>query len=286
MSRSGPNPVFAPIRRWMLYSRTNLAVSVVAVVAVLSLVGMLFGENPQSQTASATAAAAPETEAVATADAISYELDEVSESQVVATTATGAAASAPATAMAYAHTFVDTTLSDTQWTAALGRYTVFEPGQSTVAARPRTPVVITGPTMSTPVAGPAGRQSARVLVPTQAGEMTVSVVVEKLAGGTQRWVVDTPLPTLDLSNVENTVPSPTAPAGPQTSVGSTAPRPSLTSPPASTPPSTSVSKEPEPEPEPEPTPSRNADSAPVPVPMPVPGPIPIPDLDTPIPGQL
>ncbi|MGU3585960.1 hypothetical protein ACLBYD_22660 [Rhodococcus sp. C26F] len=278
MSRSGPNPVLAPVRRWVLYSRTNLAVSVVGVVAVLSLVGMLFGEDPQSQTAEDTATAAPKTPPAETANAISFELDEVSESQMAAATAAQTAASAPATAMAYAHTFVDTTLSDTQWTSALGRYTVSEPEQGTVAARPRTPVVITGPTVSTLVAGSAGTQGARILVPTQAGEMTVSVVVEELSDGTPRWVIDTPLPTLDLSNVENTAPSPTTPAAPQTSAESTAPRPTPTSPPASTPQPKSVPNEPEQEP----LPSRNADSAPVPVP----GPIPIPDLDTPIPGQL
>ncbi|MDV6297079.1 hypothetical protein OCS65_29675 (plasmid) [Rhodococcus aetherivorans] len=277
MSRSGPNPVLAPIRRWVLYSRTNLAISVVGVVAVLSLVGMLVGEQPQPQTVEDTSAAGPET-AAATADAISYNLDEVSESQVVATTAAQTAASAPATAMAYAHTFVDTTLSDTQWTSALGHYTVSEPGPSMVAARPRTPVVITGPTVSTLVAGPAGTQSSRVLVPTQAGEMTVSVVVKELSDGTQRWVVDTPLPTLELSDVEDTAPRSTAPTTTPTPTEATTPRPTPTSPTTPTPQLTSAPNEPEHEP----TSSRSAD----PAPTPVPGPIPIPDLDTPIPGQL
>ncbi|WP_338049268.1 hypothetical protein [Rhodococcus aetherivorans] len=261
----------------MLYSRTNLAISVVGVVAVLSLVGMLVGEQPQPQTVEDTSAAGPET-AAATADAISYNLDEVSESQVVATTAAQTAASAPATAMAYAHTFVDTTLSDTQWTSALGHYTVSEPGPSMVAARPRTPVVITGPTVSTLVAGPAGTQSSRVLVPTQAGEMTVSVVVKELSDGTQRWVVDTPLPTLELSDVEDTAPRSTAPTTTPTPTEATTPRPTPTSPTTPTPQLTSAPNEPEHEP----TSSRSAD----PAPTPVPGPIPIPDLDTPIPGQL
>ncbi|WP_326603279.1 hypothetical protein [Rhodococcus sp. PD04] len=273
MSRSGPNPVLAPVRRWVLYSRTNLAISVVGVVAVLSLVGMLVGEQPQPQTVEDTSAAGSET-AAPTADVISYELDEVSESQVVATTA----ASAPATAMAYAHTFVDTTLSDTQWTSALGRYTVSEPGPSMVAARPRTPVVITGPTVSTLVAGPAGTQSSRVLVPTQAGEMTVSVVVKELSDGTQRWVVDTPLPTLKLSEVEDTAPRSIAPTTTRTPTEAAKPRPTPTSPTTSIPQLTSAPNEPEHEP----TSSRSAD----PAPTPVPGPIPIPDLDTPIPGQL
>ncbi|KSZ56133.1 hypothetical protein Z045_24665 [Rhodococcus pyridinivorans KG-16] len=281
MSRSGPNPVLAPIPRWVLYSRTNLAVSVVGGAAVLSLIGTVIGEHPQPQPAEETAAAATETAAAAaaaaTVDAISYELYEVSESQVVARTAAHATASAPATAMAYAHTFVDTTLSDTQWTTTLGRYTVSEPGQSTVAARPRTPVVVIGPTVSTLVAGSAGTQSARVLVPTQAGEMTVSVVVEELSGGTQRWVVDTPLPTLDLSDMEDLAPR-TTPAAPRTSAEPTTPRPIPTPTQA---PAPQPAFDPH-QPEQDPIPSPSVDPAPVPVP----GPIPIPDLDTPIPGQL
>jgi len=280
MSRSGPNPVLAPIRRWVLYSRTNLAISAVGVIAVLSLAGVLCGEDPQPHTAEETAAAAPNTGAVptSTADAISYELAEVSESQVIAATATEVAASAPATAMAYAHTFVDTTLPDTRWTSALGRYTVSEPGQNTLAARPRTPVVITGPTVSTLVADPAETQRARVLVPTKAGEITVSVVVEKLSGGTQRWVVDTPLPTLDMSDMEDLAPETTAPVSSRTPTESATPRPTVT-PAHTTTPQPIVDPN---EPEQVPTPSRRIDPAPVPVP----GPIPIPDLDTPIPGQL
>ncbi len=280
MPRSGPNPVLAPIRRWVLYSRTNLMISTVGVVAVLSLAGMLFEENPQTHAAEETAVAAtgPPVVPSSAADVISYELEEVTEFQLVAATAAQVAASAPATAMAYAHTFVDTTLSDTQWTTALDRYTVSGPGQNTVAARPRTPVVITGPTVSTPVAAPTGTQRARVVVPTHAGEMTVAVVVEKHSDGRQRWVVDTPLPTLDLSDVEDRAPQTTAPAASTTSAESTTPPPTAIPAPAAT-------SEPVADPtesERQPTPSRRVDPAPVPVP----GPIPIPDLDTPIPGQL
>ncbi|TCN53483.1 hypothetical protein EV641_106127 [Rhodococcus sp. SMB37] len=283
MTRSGPNPVLAPIRRWVLYSRTNLVVSVVGAIAVLSLVGMVFGEDPKPRTVenatapAAAAATAPGVAAAAVGDAISHDLDEVSESAVVTKTATWAAASAPATAMAYAHTFVDTTLSDTEWTRALGRYTADTPAATTAAARPRTPVVITGPTESTLITGAAGAPSAQVTVPTQAGDLSVSVVVDELPDGTQRWVVDTPLPTLDLSEVEKlaVAPAPTHVA--------TAPRPTSTSTPTSTPtsaPTTSpLSSEPD---APESEPSRTVE----PTPVPVPGPIPIPELDTPIPGQL
>ncbi|UZF48287.1 hypothetical protein [Rhodococcus rhodochrous] len=280
MPRSGPNPVLAPIRRWVLYSRTNLTISTVGVVAVLSLAGMLFGENPQTHAADETPAAATGTPAVpsSAANVTSYELDEVTESELAAATAAQVAASAPATAMAYAHTFVDTNLSDTQWTTALGRYTVSEPGQNAVAARPRTPVVITGPTVSTPVAGPTGTQRARVVVPTQAGEIMVAVVVEKRSDGGQRWVVDTPLPTLDLSDGEDRAPQTTSPAAPRTPTEPTTPPPTVTPAPAAT--SERVSDPTGPERQP--TPSRRVDPAPVPVL----GPIPIPDLDTPIPGQL
>lgn len=278
MTRSGPNPVLAPIRRWVLYSRTNLVISVVGAITVLSLVGMVFGEDPQPRTvgntaADSTAATADTAAAAVPGDAISHDLDEVSESMVVTKTAAWTAASAPATAMAYAHAFVDTTLSDTEWTRALGRYTADTPGQTTVAARPRTPVVITGPTVSTAAPGAAGAPSAQVTVPTQAGDLSVSVVVDALPDGTRRWVVDTPLPTLDLSEVENLA---VAPAPTQVT---TAPRPTST--PTSTPTSAPTTSPSSSEPD-APEPSRTVEPAPVPVP----GPIPIPELDTPIPGQL
>lgn len=278
MTRSGPNPVLAPIRRWVLYSRTNLIISVVGVITSLSLVGMVFGEDPQPPTVedtTATTAGAATAGAAAAGDAISHDLDEISESMVVTKTAAWTAASAPATAMAYAHAFVDTTLSDTEWTRALGRYTADTPGQTTVAARPRTPVVITGPTVSTAVTGAAGAPSAQVTVPTQAGDLSVSVVVDALPDGTQRWVVDTPLPTLDLSEVENLA---VAPAPTQVT---TAPRPTSTSTPTSAPTSAPTTSPSSSEPD-APEPSRTVEPAPVPVP----GPIPIPELDTPIPGQL
>ncbi|HET8969633.1 MAG TPA: hypothetical protein VFN19_01130 [Candidatus Nanopelagicales bacterium] len=278
MTRSGPNPVLAPIRRWVLYSRTNLIISVVGVITSLSLVGMVFGEEPQPPTvedATATTARAATADAAAAGDVISHNLDEISESMVVTKTPAWTAASAPATAMAYAHAFVDTTLSDTEWTRALGRYTADTPADTTVAARPQTPVVITGPTLSTAVTGAAGAPSARVRVPTQAGDLSVSVVVDERPDGSQRWVVDTPLPTLDLSEVERLAVAP----APTQVTATPRPAPTTTSAPTTSP-SSSESDEPEPEPEPESEPSRTVD------PAPVPGPIPIPELDTPIPGQL
>ncbi|WP_072814937.1 hypothetical protein [Rhodococcus zopfii] len=284
MSQSGPNPVLAPIRRWVLYSRTNLVIAVVGAAAVLFAIGAVVGQDPQPRAAAGSAdAVGTSVEPAAAAETISYELDEVSESLVVAKTATWAASSAPATAMAYAHAFVDTTLPDAKWIRAIGRYTTAKPGNITVAARPRTPVIILGPTISTLVDGAGGTQHARVTVPTQAGNMHIPVVVEELSGGKKRWVVDTPLPTLDLSEVSRIAPTATpgtttsAPRpsaeSPTTETETAAPRPSSPSTQAAAPEPTYDLDEPSSE-------SGGGDD-----PTPVPGPIPIPDLDTPIPGQ-
>lgn len=280
MTRSGPNPVLAPIRRWVLYSRTNLAISVGSGLAVLSLVGMIFGEDPQPRSVDSTAIEAVESAPPTTA--IEYNLDEVTESVVVAKSASWVASSAPATAMAYAHVFVDTALSDAEWTRALSRYTVDTPGPATVAARPRTPIVITGPTTSTSVIGDAEAPAAQVSVPTQAGDLLVSVVVEELSDGTQQWAVTTPLPTLELSEVEDaTRPATTTPT-PRTSTEDDASAQSTPTTKSSPPSPTTTSEPTLDRDDSEVTPSRTVD----PTPVPVPGPIPIPELDTPIPGQL
>lgn len=279
MASSGPNPVLAPIRRWVLYSRTNLALTIAGVVAVLFAAGAVFGETP------APRAAAQETDTVATepppsAESISYELDEVSESLVVAKTAVWAASSAPATAMAYAHAFVDTTTSDSKWASAIGRFTTDKPGESVIAARPRTPVVITGPTVSTLTDGADGK-TARVSVPTQAGDLTVTLTVADGGGASgKRWVVETPLPTLDLTAVEKAAP-PASPAAARTSAPTTsvAPEPSAAPRTSSAAASTTAESTFDLD-EPTSAPTRDRASDPVPVP----GPIPIPELDTPIPG--
>lgn len=277
MSQSGTNPVLAPIRRWVLYSRTHLAITVAGVVVFLFALGTVFGEDPMPR---ATAQEADSTtEPVTPAEVINYDLDEVSESLVVAKTAAWVASNAPATAMAYAHAFIDTTTSDVKWSNAIGRYTSTKPGEYVLAARPRTPVVITGPTVSTLTAAPDGARTAEVIVPTQAGDMRVSLAVEETSGG-KRWVVGSPLPTLDLSKVVKIAPP--APT--------TAPKKSATSTPSET--ETTV-----PQPSsssaftPSPAPTFDLDepattTTPGITPTPVPGPIPIPDLDTPIPGGL
>ncbi|NKT14093.1 hypothetical protein GS979_06440 [Rhodococcus hoagii] len=274
MSSSGPNPVLAPIRRWVLYSRTHLAITVAGVVALLFAAGAVFGETPPPRAAAheAETAAEPATPA----DSISYELDEVSESLVVAKSAAWAAASAPATAMAYAHAFVDTTASDNKWASAIGRYTVSKPGETVIAARPRNLVVITGPTVSTLTDGPGGK-TAKVTVPTQAGDMQISLTVEDVAGG-KRWVVDTPLPTLDLTEVAKLAPA----AAPRTTAPSTTTAAPETSAPRTTTPAPSTTEGPTFDlDEPMDAPVKPSSSA---NPTPVPGPIPIPELDTPLPG--
>ncbi|WQB72156.1 hypothetical protein SCD75_00165 (plasmid) [Prescottella equi] len=280
MSSSGPNPVLAPIRRWVLYSRTHLAITVAGVIALLFAVGAVFGEAPQPPTA---AREVETTEEPATrADSISYDLDEVSESLVVAKTASWAASSAPATAMAYAHAFVDTTASDSKWASNIGRYTASKPGDTVIAARPRNLVVITGPTVSTLTEGPNGK-TATVTVPTQAGDMRISLTVEDVTGG-KRWVVGTPLPTLDLTEVAKLAPA-TSTATPRStgapsSTTTEAPEPSA-SPRASTAASSTAEGPTFDVDEPMDAPAKPSTGA---NPTPVTGAIPIPELDTPIPG--
>ena len=275
MSSSGPNPVLAPIRRWVLYSRTHLAITVAGTVALLFAAGAAFGENPPPR--AVTHQADTTIESVTPTETISYDLDEVSESLVAAKTATWAASSAPATAMAYAHAFVDTTPSDAMWASTIGRHTADKPGEHVVAARPRTPVVITGPTVSTLTDGPDGERTARVTVPTQAGDLRITLTVDEVNGG-KRWVVGTPLPTLDLSELE-TMTRATTTATPLTSTTPTTTAAETTPPqPTST---SSLSTTPQPMfdlDEPATAPSQGND------PTPIPGPIPIPELDTPIPG--
>jgi hypothetical protein len=135
-------------------------------------------------------------------------------------------------------------------------------------------VAITGPTVSTLTDGPDGTKAARVTIPTQAGDLRITVTVDD-ANGEKRWVVDTPLPTLDLSEVQNIAPPTTA--TPRTSTPSTTTATDTTQPIPTSSPSTT------PQPtvdldEPTTAASRGND------PTPVPGTIPIPELDTPIPG--
>ena len=70
-----------------------------------------------------------------------------------------------------------------------------------VNARPLVPVAITGPTRSEIVAGTGGESAVQVIVPTQAGNLRITLK----ASGTDKgstWQVQNPLPTLDRSEID------------------------------------------------------------------------------------
>ena len=123
---------------------------------------------------------------------------------------------------------------------------------------------------------------AEVTIPTQAGDLRVSLEVAESPSG-PKWQVQNPFPTLDRDEVSKLGATPSLATVPSTSTYSTTPQ-TETKPTTSQPkPSTTTSAPesvitPPAMSEPEPTP--------VPVPVPVPGPLPIPELDTPIPGAL
>ncbi|MDI9938793.1 hypothetical protein QM806_25735 [Rhodococcus sp. IEGM 1351] len=274
MARPAGNPVLAPIRRWVLYSRTNLTISVAAVLGVLFLAGTVFGEPPAPTRTPTTAATTDSTTTTAApaANEITYDLVEVTESAIAGKTAAAVAKSAPSTAMAYAHSYVDISQSNTEWKTKLGRYTTDTPGDTIVAARPQVPVAITGPTTSEIVTGTGGNRRAEVTIPTQAGDLRVTVQVAESPNGT-KWQVQNPFPTLDRDEVGKLGTSPSLVSDPAPASRTT------------TAPSTTTSAtEPTASSDSEPSPPASSDSAPTPVP--VPGPIPIPELDTPIPGAL
>ncbi|MFV9454710.1 hypothetical protein ACNJ7E_14845 [Rhodococcus sp. NM-2] len=281
MARPAGNPVLAPIRRWVLYSRTNLTISVAAVLGVLFLAGSMFGE-PLTPTNTSTRAATTgsTTTTAAPSDEITYDLVEVTESAIAGKTAAAIAKSAPATAMAYAHSYVDISQSNTEWRTKLGRYTTDTPGDTIVAARPQVPVAITGPTTSEIVTGTGtgGDRRAEVTIPTQAGDLRVTVQVAESPNGT-KWQVQNPFPTLDRDEVGKLSTSPSLVSDPAlTSRTTTAPSTTTSATTSATEPTPTATSDSEP------SPPASSDSEPTPVP--VPGPIPIPELDTPIPGAL
>ena len=278
MSTNTADPVLAPIRRWVLYSRTNLTITIVSAFAVLFVAGSLFGQSP---TAANTASAADITAATARASVdaavtgnLTYDLVEVTESAIAGKSAAAVAESAPATAMTYAHTYVDQSLSNSEWKTTLGKHTADAPSATLVNARPLVPVAITGPTRSQSVAGTGGESAVQVTVPTQAGNLRITLKTAESESGSV-WQVQSPLPTLDRTEVDKlgAPPRASAPTS-ETATTTAAPRSTTSSPAAST--ST-------------PEPAASTPSPPTslePAPIPVPGPIPIPDLDTPLPGTL
>lgn len=274
MARAAGNPVLAPIRRWVLYSRTNLTITVVSLLGVLFLAGAAFGESPNTAPRAGNQAGGGSgaTTTVAPSEEISYDLVEVTESAVAGKTAAAVGKSAPATAMAYAHSYVDISTSNTEWRTKLAKYTADTPGDTIVAARPPLPVAITGPTTSEIVTAAGGQRRAEVTIPTQAGDLSLTVEVNDSPTG-PKWKVQNPLPTLDLHEVGKLGTIPSLASGPAPTTH------------ASTPTTTTPSAQPSRTPSAtEPDPTLPAVSEPAPAP--VPGPIPIPELDTPMPGAL
>lgn len=275
MSTNTANPVLAPIRRWVLYSRTNLTITIVSAFAVLVVAGSLFGQSP---TAAHTASASNVT-TTAAADAaapgdLTYELTEVTESTIAGKSVSAVAESAPATAMTYAHIYVDRSLSGSEWKTKLGKHTAEAPSVTVLNARPQVAVAITGPTRSESVAGTGGENAVQVIVPTQAGNLRITLKPTESDKGSA-WKVQSPLPTLDRSEVDKLgVP-------PLTSAPTSAARTTTTTPKSTTSSATAATTTPAP------STSTTAPSTSLePAPIPVPGPIPIPDLDTPLPGTL
>lgn len=265
MPAIGHNPVLTPIRRWVLYSRTNLAISIVGVFAVLVAVGQILG-TPETTPAESPSAAEPGRQITDTAQPASapHASEEVTQAHTAAMSSATVALSAQATAMTYAHRYTDHAASNDAWASALA---VLVPDGALTpnfrAARPAVAVAITGPTHTT-TAPADGPNAATVTVPTSAGTLKVHLVQSE--SGTRPWLVTTPLPTLDTGpdNSEpaaTTVPTTTAPNNATTTTTSTSQN---SAPTTSQPPATPLE----------------------PLPTPAPGPIPVPDLDTPLPGAM
>lgn len=259
MSRTS-NPITTAVRSWVLRSPGRLALGVlIAVVSLFALRGVIVAATGGT-TGSDTAVGADVSASTTTASAHSA-LEEVTESQVLALAGVSVADSPARAAMFYAHTFLDTTASPTQWTLRLA--TVTDPANVTdriAAARPAAPVAILGPTRTTTAVGYAG---TRVAIDTSAGTLTATLTQHD--ADEKGWQLASPLPTLDLTALPTTT---TTTMGAPAATTTTSVAPSTTAP--TPPPSTPTVQAPAP--------------TDIPIPVPVPGPIPIPDLDTPLPG--
>lgn len=265
--RHTANPITTGIRSWVLRSPARLALGlliiVVALFVVRGVITTVTGGTVSSATETVAADAAASTTPTPTA------VVEVTESEVLGLSSTSVTDTPARAAMFYAHVFLDTAATPTQWTVRLS--TVTDPGNITdriAGARPTAPVTILGPTRTTRTAGEAG---TRVEIDTSSGTLTATLTE---TGG--RWQLKSPLPTIDLTALP--VPSTTTPR--LTTTLPSPSRPSTTSAPVppSTTPTQAATLPSIPSTQPAPT------LAPAPAPAPVPGPIPIPDLDTPLPG--
>lgn len=249
-------------------------ITIVSAFGVLFVAGAVCGQSlTPSNTASKIPASTASTTGAASASPgdLSYELTEVTESSIAGKSIASVAESAPATAMAYAHVYVDQSLSNSEWKSKLGVHTAEAPGVTVVNARSLVPVAITGPTRSEIVAGTGGESAVQVIVPTQAGNLRITLKASDTEKGST-WQVQTPLPTLDRSEIDK-LGEPSLASAPTSETSTTTTTPTSTSTTSTTTPTATSSVA---------VPSVDLEPAPVPVP----GPIPIPDLDTPLPGTL
>ncbi|SEB45669.1 hypothetical protein [Rhodococcus jostii] len=266
--RTGANPITTAIRSWVLRSPGRLASGIAIMVAVLYLARLMVtavtgtaGDTaePLANEANTNTNTAASRTAVAT---------EITETEVASMSARSIGRSPATAAMYYAHAFVDTTASPTQWAVALSRVTRPERVNDTLAAaRPTAPVSILGPTRTLPDTGTTG---TTVEVDTSAGTMTVAVTDTD-----DGWQVDSPLPALNLDDVAAAAPTTGRTTAPTTTTATTTPSPATAPSPQRIPESRSSSE-----------PAPPAQQATSPAPVPVPGPIPIPALDTPLPGPI
>lgn len=265
MPTIGQNPILTPIRRWALYSRTNLAISIVGVFAGLVVLGQIPGTPETTRTAESPSTAASSLEITDTTQPPSAPdaSEEVTQAHTAAMSNADVASSAQATAMTYAHLYTDHAATADAWASALA---VLVPDGALTpnfrAARPTVAVAITGPTHTAPA--PAdGPNATTVTVPTSAGALKIHLVQSE--SGTRPWVVTTPLPTLDTSSDNSELNATATPTTTEPNSTTTPTRdPQNPAPTTSQPPSTSQEL----------------------LPIPAPGPIPIPNLDTPLPGAM
>ncbi|MDI9979757.1 hypothetical protein [Rhodococcus sp. IEGM 1307] len=272
--RTGANPITTAIRSWVLRSPGRLASGLAIMVAVLYIARLIVtavtgaensGSDVRAHDADTSNTSVTSTPAAA---------EEVTETAVATMSASSIGRSPATAAMYYAHAFVDTTASPTQWAVALSRVTRPERVNDTLAAaRPTAPVSILGPTRTLPGTGTTG---TIVEIDTSAGTMTVAVTDTD-----DGWQVASPLPTLDLDDVAAATPTAGRTTAPTTTTTTTTP---TTTPSPGTAPS--PQRIPESPSSSEPAPPAQQATSPARIPVPVPGTIPIPELDTPLPGPI
>ncbi|MFC9356419.1 hypothetical protein ACFTZB_07525 [Rhodococcus sp. NPDC057014] len=268
--RTGANPITTAIRSWVLRSPGRLASGIAIMVAVLYVARLMVTAVTGAETSGSDVLAHDAETSNTSVTSTTAAAEEVTETAVATMSARSIGRSPATAAMYYAHAFVDTTASPTQWAVALSRVTRPERvNDALAAARPTAPVSLLGPTRTLPGTGTTG---TTVEIDTSAGTMTVAVTDTD-----DGWQVASPLPTLDLDDVAAAAPTTWRTTAPTTTTATTTPSPG-TAPHLQRLPAAQSSSEPAP-------PAQKATN-PAPAPVPVPGPIPIPELDTPLPGPI